>query len=71
MNIDKCNKCFDGYILDTNYSEYENVDRQIDKLFDGGQFSYYDAFVNITKKNSAAKKKCLVCNGTGKSSDHS
>ncbi|RNA67560.1 hypothetical protein [Alteribacter keqinensis] len=66
MSSDKCSKCFDGYILDTNYLKYKRVDEQIDKLFDGGQFSYYDAFKYVTSRNSAAKKKCVVCNGTGK-----
>ncbi|MDE3840140.1 hypothetical protein C0966_12360 [Bacillus methanolicus] len=65
MNSKKCPNCFNGYILDPNFSEYQRVDEEIDKLFDGGQFSYYEAFGYVTRKYLGSKKKCGVCNGTG------
>lgn len=66
LKLNKCSSCYDGVLLDEDHYDYENIDRQIDKLFDGGHFSYYDAFVKVTGKVHGVKK-CLVCNGTGKS----
>ncbi|AST93585.1 hypothetical protein BC6307_21095 [Sutcliffiella cohnii] len=63
----RCSSCYDGRILDTEASNYKEVDKEIDKLYDGGQFSYYEAFVRITGKLGGTKK-CEVCKGTGKAS---
>lgn len=66
MNIEsRCSSCYSGYVLDPESPYYDDVDYEIDKLFDGGQFSYYDAFLKVTGLKKGVKK-CSVCNGTGK-----
>lgn len=61
----RCSSCYDGEVLDKNSPAYNEVDTEIDKLYDGGQFSYYEAFVRVTGKLGGTKK-CEVCGGTGK-----
>lgn len=65
LKLTKCSSCYDGFILDKNHSDYEDLDFEIDRLYDGGQFSHYDAFIKVTGKKHGVKK-CSVCNGTGK-----
>jgi RecJ-like exonuclease len=66
--LNKCPYCYGGYVLDKESPDYKDIDNEIDRLFDGGQFSYYDAFIKVTGKTRGVKK-CTVCNGTGKSSN--
>lgn len=59
-----CPECFDGKIIDEHHNEYEKLDREMVRLIDGGQFSYYDAFKRATRLYPAIMD-CPNCKGTG------
>ena len=60
-----CSMCFDGKILDERHSDYEKLDRELTRLIDGGEFSYYAAFKRATRLYPAIMD-CPDCNGTDK-----
>ncbi|WP_019241639.1 MULTISPECIES: hypothetical protein [Bacillus] len=60
----QCTECFDGKVIDEKHEQYENLDNELIRLIDGGQFSYYEAFKRATRLYPAIKD-CESCNGTG------
>lgn len=60
-----CSMCFDGKIIDESHSDYDRLDRELIRLIDGGEFSYYAAFKRATRLYPAIMD-CPDCNGTGK-----
>ncbi|MFC7679935.1 hypothetical protein [Paenibacillus sp. GCM10028914] len=50
----ECNNCFNGKVVDPD------KEVEADKLFDGGQFTYYEAMLKV------GYVMCPKCNGTGK-----
>jgi len=57
---EKCNHCYNGETV--NFDEYEY---EFDKLYDGGQFSAYEIFLQLKRKYKDGAVKCTSCNGTG------
>ena len=60
----QCGECFEGKIMDESHEDYDKLDREIIRLVDGGQFSYYDAFKRASRLYPAVKQ-CPDCGGTG------
>ena len=61
----QCTECFDGKIMDEKHESYDQLDREMIRLIDGGQFSYYTAFKRATRLYPAIQD-CPTCQGTGR-----
>jgi len=59
-----CMECFEGKIIDEQHPEFERLDRELVRVMDSGQFSYYAAFKRATRLYPAVMD-CPECNGTG------
>lgn len=63
-----CGECFDGKVIDEKHPDYDRLDRELIRLVDGGQFSYYEAFKRATRLYPAVTE-CQDCGGSGRIGD--
>lgn len=54
--MSKCKYCWNGWIVNPEKED------EVDKLFDGGQFNYYEAMMKV----SEGRIRCPECKRTGK-----
>lgn len=59
MGKEKCRKCYEGKVLNMKYED------DFDRMYDGGQFTAFDAVMQIDKKYNDGTFKCETCDGTG------
>ncbi|MFS0782817.1 hypothetical protein [Bacillus sp. 1P06AnD] len=62
--MEHCSECIDGKVIDERHPEYENLDRELVRLIDSGQFSYSSAFKRAIRLYPAVMD-CPDCGGTG------